>query len=62
MKYSELKRLLKRYGAKFKAHLGSHDLWEFNGLTTLIPRHDNQEVPSGTLNSILKGLDIKVKK
>lgn len=62
MKYSELKRLLRRQSARFKAHLGGHDLWEFNGSTTLISRHDNQEVPTGTLKEILKKLGTSVNK
>ena len=62
VKYSELKRLLRRYGAHFKAHLGSHDLWELNGIPVLVPRHDNQEVPTGTLCGILKKLCITVNK
>ena len=58
MKSNELKRLLKKKGCKFLRHGSRHDLWinPANGKSTTVPRHDAQEVNTGTLKSILKQL------
>ncbi|MBQ8692089.1 MAG: type II toxin-antitoxin system HicA family toxin [Synergistaceae bacterium] len=61
MKYSELKRFLKRNGCYFLREGGSHEFWysEISAAEFIIPRHGGQEVPPGTLNSILKHAGIK---
>lgn len=58
MKSSELKRILKKKGCKLLRHGSRHDLWinPANGKSTTVPRHDAQEVNTGTLKSILKQL------
>lgn len=62
MKTSELKRYLKSKGC-YEIHTGKeHDVW-YSPLTEAkirIPRHQSQEVPPGTLNSILKQAGIKL--
>ena len=60
MKTSELEKLLKKLGAKFLRHGTNHDVWinPENQKTTLIWRHA-KDVPSGTLNQIMKDLGYK---
>ncbi|MBR4152589.1 MAG: type II toxin-antitoxin system HicA family toxin [Selenomonadaceae bacterium] len=60
MKTSELKDLLEKLGAKFLRHGKSHDIWinPKTGDRTRIWRHA-KEVPTGTLNQILKDLGYK---
>ena len=54
MKYSELKKLLIQNGATFEKHGKKHDFWRSRKNTLIVvPRHDNREVPQGTLNDIL---------
>jgi len=61
MTYGELKRKVKKNNCKFDHEGASHEMWK--NLTTgkLFPigRHDTQEVPKGTLNSILKDAGLK---
>lgn len=58
MKTSELKRLLSKRGCRFLKHGSRHDVWinPANGKITMVPRHDHQEVPNGTLKSIMNEL------
>lgn len=61
MKYSELKRILKKDGW-FVARNGSrHDIYRHKDKEgeVIVGRHDSQEVASGTLNSILKQAGLK---
>lgn len=60
MKTAELEKLLKKLGAKFLRHGTNHDVWinPKTRQTTRIWRHA-KEVPSGTLNQILKDLGYK---
>lgn len=57
MTYGELKRKLRRLGARFWKQGKQHEYWERpgTGLTTRIPRHRG-EVPNGTLHAILQEL------
>lgn len=50
--------MLKKKGCKLLRHGSRHDLWinPANGKSTTVPRHDAQEVNTGTLKSILKQL------
>lgn len=56
MKYKELFRILKDHGCEIKRHGSSHDIWfsPINDCLFPVGRHGSQEVPKGTLNSILK--------
>lgn len=61
MTCAELKRLLKKHGCYFKSHGGRHDNW-YSPLTKRsiqVPRHDSQELKTGTANGILKDAGIK---
>jgi len=58
MTYAELVKKLTKKGIKFLAHGANHDIY-YNPLTggkSPISRHWNQQVPPGTLHSILKKL------
>ena len=61
MKGADLKRLLKKHGCHFLREGGSHEFWYSNisAAEFTVPRHDGQEVASGTLNKILKLAGIK---
>jgi len=56
MKWSEIERIAKKNGFKFKKHLGSHDLWVKEGTSKrfLMERHKSQEVKRGLLNDLKK--------
>jgi len=60
MRYNELKRKLSKAGCLLLRHGTRHDLWinPVNGEITTIPRHENEEVPVGTLKSICKRLGL----
>ena len=56
MRTSELKRLLKSHGCYELSPGKEHDVW-YSPMTKAkirLPRHQSQEVPSGTLSRILK--------
>lgn len=56
MKASELIKLLKANGCQELSHGKEHDVW-FSPITNSrfrVPRHKTQEVPTGTLKSIMK--------
>jgi len=61
MKFSELKKLLKKHGCKFDHEGKSHEFWysPITNKTFPLGRHNSQEVKTGTLNSILKDAGIK---
>ena len=54
MKYSELKKLLKKNGCYLVREGANHEQWfsPKTGKTSSIGRHGSQEVKSGTLKSI----------
>ena len=61
MKGSELKRLLEKNKCSITDHRSNHDEW-YSPKTKMhffVPRHDSQEVDTGTLKSILKAAGIK---
>jgi predicted RNA binding protein YcfA (HicA-like mRNA interferase family) len=59
--YGELKRKLKKNGNRFHHEGSSHEMWKNIKTGKLFPmgRHDSQEVPKGTLSSILKDAGLK---
>ena len=62
MKTSELMKLLKRDGGcYFLEHGGEHDFWfcPLTGKEIQIPRHKAKEIPTGTVNKILKDAGLK---
>jgi len=61
MKFSELKKLLKKNGCKMDHPGKAHDIWYSPKTGAYFPvgRHDSQEVAPGTLSSILKDAGIK---
>jgi len=61
VKYSELKKLLKKYGCYKYREGGPHEHW-YSPITDLIfpvGRHNTEDVKIKTLNSILKDAGIK---
>lgn len=54
MTYSELKRKLKKIGCYKVVEGARHEMWysPITGKTFPVGRHNNQEVASGTLDSI----------
>ncbi len=56
MKTSEFKKMLKTAGCYFVSHGGRHDKWfsPITGNKFMVPRHDSQEIPNGTLREIKK--------
>ena len=61
MKYSELKKLLKKHGCYLKRDGARHDIWYSPITDQMFPvgRHDSQDVKNGTLKSILKAAGIE---
>ena len=62
MKYSELKRFLRKQGCYCCEEGNRHEKWinpDVIGAITVIGRHDKEEVKTGTLNGILEDLNIK---
>jgi len=58
MKVSELKRRLARIGCTFEDGT-RHAIVFYKGNRTLIPRHPNKEVKTGTYHGILRKLGIE---
>ena len=59
MRYSELRRKLRKLGCEpLRQAGGSHEIWWLPGtdLRTVVPSHASQEIPTGTLRAILKDL------
>lgn len=56
MRTNELVKLLRENGCTLIRHRKRHDEWysPISDSTFMVPRHENQEVPTGTLNSIKK--------
>ena len=61
MKCSELKKLLKDAGCYLYKEGANHEQWYSpqTGKIFSVGRHGGQEVPSGTLNDILKKAGLK---
>ena len=61
MKGSELERLLKKNGCYLFEEGGNHEKWYSPITKGLFPvtRHEGKEVPTGTVNKILKDAGIK---
>ena len=59
MKASELKRWLKKRGCTFQEG-AKHTKVMLGYRATRMPRHPSAELKTGTLNSILKELDLKM--
>ncbi|MGH9470328.1 MAG: type II toxin-antitoxin system HicA family toxin [Terriglobia bacterium] len=59
MKASELRRWLKKQGCPF-AEESRHTRVVLGSKVTRMPRHPAKEVKTGTLQSILKDLDLKM--
>jgi mRNA interferase HicA len=61
MKYSELKKKLKESGCYLLEEGKRHEIWKSNvtGEEFPIGRHNTEEVPKGTLNTILKSAGLK---
>jgi len=60
LKYSELVRKLRRLGVVLDEQRKRHEYWHYpkNNSYTAIPRHHSGEIPTGTLENILKDLGI----
>ena len=56
MRTSEFKRMLRDAGCYLVSHGGRHDKWfsPITGNRFMVPRHDSQEIPTGTLREIKK--------
>ncbi|MCL2086424.1 MAG: type II toxin-antitoxin system HicA family toxin [Oscillospiraceae bacterium] len=61
MKYSELKKLLKKNGCCKISEGSKHENWvgASRGRVFQVGRHDTEDVKKGTLNRILKDAGIK---
>ena len=61
MTYGELKRQLQRLGVRLDKERTRHEQWlnPANGQIALLGRHDQREVPPGTLNNILRSLGLR---
>lgn len=63
MRYSELTRKLKKLGVEYLRQAGgSHEIWwkPNTALRTTIPNHPSKGIPTGTLRTILKDLDLRL--
>ncbi|MCL2086916.1 MAG: type II toxin-antitoxin system HicA family toxin [Oscillospiraceae bacterium] len=61
VKGSELIKFLKRQGCCLLRHGSRHDIWanpKTGGITEM-PRHQTADIPTGTVNKILKDLGLK---
>ena len=61
MKTSQLIKVLKKNGCVFVEHGKEHDKWHSNrtGKDIRIPRHGSKEIPTGTVNRILKDAGLR---
>jgi len=63
MKQSELKKILTKNGC-YKVREGSNHEWWFSPMTSEnfpVGRHNSEEIPTGTYNTILKQAGIRRK-
>jgi len=61
MKYSEVKKQLKKHGCYMTNEGSNHEEW-FSPITNVkfpVGRHGSKDVPNGTYNAILKQAGIK---
>lgn len=56
MKYSELKKLLKKNGCEFRHEGKRHEIWYSpkTGIEFPVGRHNSQDVAPGTFKAIMK--------
>lgn len=61
MKTSELKKILRENGCYLHREGTNHEIWisKRTGKKFTVPRHNTQEVPTGTLNSIKRSAGIE---
>ena len=61
MRVSELTKMLMKNNCELVGHGTRHDKWysHITGNYFRVPRHKGQEVPKGTLDSILKDAGLK---
>ena len=61
MKFSEVKKLLKNNGCRLDHEGARHEMWysPITGLFFPVSRHNSEDCPTGTLNSILKSAGLK---
>lgn len=61
MKVSELTKILKKNGCFIVRRGSRHDIWKstITGNEFPVPRHPSKEIPTGTLNNILKAAGLK---
>jgi len=62
MKAKELFQLLRANGWELDRSRGSHFIFKKNGESISVPVHGNDDLKTGTLNSILKHTNIKKEK
>lgn len=62
MRYSELKKLLKKNGCRLEREGSNHEMWysTITGKRFTIGRHKTEEVKPGTLKNILKDAGIEL--
>jgi predicted RNA binding protein YcfA (HicA-like mRNA interferase family) len=60
VRWGEVKRRLRQLGVELQEERKRHELWRnsTNGRYALLPRHDQQEAPSGTLAAVLRELGV----
>lgn len=61
MKYGELYQILRKAKCEIEREGASHTIWfsRITGRKFTVPRHKNEDVPKGTLHSILKAAGIR---
>ena len=61
MKYSELKKMLKKNGCRFEADGKRHEIWysPITGNYFPVGRHNSQDVAPGTYKAIMKQAGIE---
>jgi len=62
MKFSELKKILRKNGCYLSDDGSKHELWHspITGNTFTVGRHNTEDVKKGTLSGILKQAGIKL--
>ena len=61
MNYSELYQILRKARCRIEREGAGHTIWfsPITGRKFTVPRHKNEDVPKGTLHSILKAAGIE---